>query len=92
MKMWEKCPLCEGTGKINSAWLMLSAPVPDVFSTDGKVETCPCCKGRRIINSQTGFPPNDDPVVQPNVIYYYNPPVITQPNPYYPPYEIICKS
>jgi len=43
--MWQKCPICEGTGR-NSAPL-----------SDSSYHICSVCEGRKIINVETGLPP-----------------------------------
>lgn len=40
--MFQQCPICKGTGKINEF---------------GVVTKCPTCKGTRIISQLTGLPP-----------------------------------
>ena len=47
--MWEKCPICKGTGQ-DESWLVHNG---------GKLK-CPACNGKRIINTLTGNPPVDD--------------------------------
>lgn len=42
---WQKCPVCEGTGK---------KAFPTVFNTS---EPCSVCVGEKIINTATGKPP-----------------------------------
>lgn len=49
--MWQKCPLCNGTGQ-DESWLI----------HDGTKSECPTCNGKRIINTLTGNPPVDDRV------------------------------
>lgn len=44
--MWQKCPMCNGTGS-DPSWLV----------HDGNIPKCPVCKGERIINELTGKPP-----------------------------------
>lgn len=43
--MWQKCPICLGTGKINSF-------SSTVFQLD-----CEVCNGKKIISELTGLPP-----------------------------------
>lgn len=49
--MWQKCPLCNGTGQ-DESWLIHNGTKPE----------CPTCNGKRIINTLTGNPPIDDRV------------------------------
>jgi len=44
--MYQKCPLCEGSG-LN--------PLPGTYSTAAPI--CPTCNGHRIINADNGLPP-----------------------------------
>ena len=44
--MWQKCPMCNGTGS-DPSWLV----------HNGNIPKCPVCKGERIINELTGKPP-----------------------------------
>jgi hypothetical protein len=45
--MWQKCPICDGTGKnYNGSPIASSAPF------------CPTCNGHRIISELTGKPPS----------------------------------
>lgn len=43
--MFQKCPICNGTGYSH-----------DTFSTS-TMPVCSTCKGKKIINSETGLPP-----------------------------------
>lgn len=43
--MYQKCPICNGTGN-----------EPVIMSGDA-FPTCRTCKGAKIINEETGFPP-----------------------------------
>ena len=49
--MWQKCPICKGTGLD-----------PNCFIINNNPPKCPVCKGKRIINSLTGKPPVDDTI------------------------------
>ena len=49
--MWEKCPICNGTGSD-----------PNYFIINNNTLKCPTCKGKRIISSLTGKPPIDDTI------------------------------
>lgn len=49
--MWQKCPICKGTGQ-DESWLVHNGSKPK----------CPACNGKRIINTLTGNPPIDDRV------------------------------
>lgn len=44
--MWQKCPICEGTGKIGEE--------PRI---KGDLGICPTCNGKRIISTLNGLPP-----------------------------------
>jgi len=46
--MWSKCPICNGTGKIEE-------PV---------INDCPTCKRQRIISELNGLPPNNQDAVK----------------------------
>ena len=54
--MWEKYPICNGTGLDSN---------PIVFNN--KPPKCPTCKGKRIISSLTGKPPIDDTIETSNI-------------------------
>lgn len=41
---WQKCPVCNGTGKNNEFYSLRN-------------EHCPTCNGQRIISEATGLPP-----------------------------------
>ena len=45
--MYQKCPICEGTGK-------------GINNSSSKYSTCHVCNGRGIINSFNGLPPQND--------------------------------
>ena len=49
--MFQKCPLCNGTGQ-DESWLVHNGSKPK----------CPACNGKRIINTLTGNPPTDNRV------------------------------
>jgi DnaJ-class molecular chaperone len=42
---WQKCPVCNGTGKNNEFYSKRNEP-------------CPTCNGQRIINEATGLAPS----------------------------------
>lgn len=46
--MWQKCPICNGTGII----------ISDLTQTPSK--KCGTCNGKKIISSLTGKPPKED--------------------------------
>jgi len=46
--MWQKCPICNGTGNNNSL-------VGEIFSN-----ICKTCDGKGIISELTGLPPKDN--------------------------------
>lgn len=46
--MWEKCPICKGTG-LDPNYKVFNESPPK----------CPICNGKRIINKLTGKPPVD---------------------------------
>ncbi len=48
--MWQKCPICNGEGKVTSS----SYTTSSFFICS----TCPTCNGSRIISELTGLPPN----------------------------------
>jgi DnaJ-class molecular chaperone len=43
--MWQKCPVCNGTGKVS-----------DTLSNSTSA-TCTVCQGKKIISELTGLPP-----------------------------------
>ena len=43
--LWQTCPLCGGTGL---------TPIPGTYNI---IPACPTCKGKRIISTLTGLPP-----------------------------------
>ncbi len=43
--MWQKCPICNGTGV---------SPISGSYSS---IPTCPTCQGKRIISEINGLPP-----------------------------------
>ncbi len=49
---WQKCPICNGLGVVNSIGLHI---------------TCPTCKGERIISELTGLPPKPQEPIEPPV-------------------------
>lgn len=44
---WQRCPVCDGTGQ-----------VPYPMSVTG-TKACPTCRGKRIIHSVSGRPPEE---------------------------------
>jgi len=48
--MWQKCPICNGEGKVQNY-----GTVSSLFSM------CPTCNGARIISEINGLPPNHTP-------------------------------
>lgn len=44
--MWQKCPICNGTG---------TSPLPGTYSS---MPQCPTCLGARIISEISGLPPS----------------------------------
>ena len=44
--MWQKCPICNGTG------------VSPMSGTYTSIPTCPTCQGARIISEINGLPPS----------------------------------
>ena len=46
--MWQKCPICDGEGRITSNGLSSSVH-----------QVCPVCKGAKIISELNGLPPNN---------------------------------
>jgi DnaJ-class molecular chaperone len=47
--MWQKCPVCNGSGKIPF--------YPEYFVVPQGYTTCNVCKGYGIISKETGLPP-----------------------------------
>ena len=45
--MWQKCPICKGTGK------------EEVYNSSIMNTICKTCNGCKIINELTGLPPNN---------------------------------
>ena len=50
--MWQKCPICNGTGTIS---------ISGVVSFDPAIK-CQVCCGKGIINELTGMPPQAAPI------------------------------
>ena len=48
--MWQKCPICNGTGTL---------PFNGTYST---TPICPTCNGSRIISEINGLPPSSVPI------------------------------
>ena len=46
--MWQKCPICDGEGRVTSNGVSSSVH-----------QMCPVCKGAKIISELTGLPPNN---------------------------------
>ena len=46
--MWQKCPICDGEGRVTSNGLSSSVH-----------QVCPVCKGAKIISELNGLPPNN---------------------------------
>jgi len=44
--MWQKCPICNGEGK-----------VPNYGSITSQFSVCPTCNGTRIVSEINGLPP-----------------------------------
>ena len=44
--MWQKCPICNGTGRVES------------LTTTNPFNNCNTCNGKGIISQITGLPPN----------------------------------
>lgn len=44
--MWQKCPICNGEGKISNTG-----------TSSSTFQTCPTCQGNRIISKVSGLPP-----------------------------------
>lgn len=51
--MWQKCPICNGTGKIEV--YNLSPNLTSVSTLNHTI--CPVCNGQRIISELNGLPP-----------------------------------
>lgn len=49
--MYQKCPICDGSGKIPNCWNGYS-------SAHSEYKTCPTCLGERIISKTNGLPPS----------------------------------
>jgi hypothetical protein len=90
MNYWQKCPLCNGTGKVSSAiGNGLPEPETTVYGAEYRVE-CPTCKGERILNILSGLPPSNS--IQINQPVYISP-IYRSPtakSPYDPPWIITC--
>lgn len=41
--MWQKCPICNGSGQVNGLSILF--------------QTCSVCNGKKIISELTGLPP-----------------------------------
>ena len=62
-RVWQKCPICKGAGGIFSYDTTSSNHYTDCVTCGGKGDIlmgshkCPTCKGKRIISTATGKPP-----------------------------------
>ena len=55
--MYQKCPICNGTGI--------------AMTIQSSNSVCPTCQGKRIISELTGLPPNSSPNQQQVISYHY---------------------
>lgn len=70
MKYWQKCPICDGTGKVYNNLMYSNFAFPS--------EICPTCRGLRMIET----PDNPPPVWEgPRWVYWWYPPLYW----WYPP-------
>jgi len=53
--VWQICPKCNGQGVL---WNPTGQPMNDTYLSDGKSFECDVCNGKKIINIQTGKPPD----------------------------------
>jgi DnaJ-class molecular chaperone len=49
MSEWQKCPVCNGAGKVTSGFYNRGGDWPFWVSSDGNPEMCRCCQGKGII-------------------------------------------
>lgn len=54
--MWQKCPICNGEGKISNTG-----------TSSSTFQTCPTCTGHRIISEVNGLPPAYTPQYPPDL-------------------------
>lgn len=54
--MWQKCPICDGSGNVLSGFGSLQTKI------------CTVCDGKKIINELTGLPPKNIAILTPNPI------------------------
>ena len=50
MKLWQKCPICDGAGNV-SAGYFLRAGDYNQWTSDHTLDTCEICKGKGIIET-----------------------------------------
>lgn len=62
--MWQKCPICNGTGMT----------APNYQTSSATAVPCTVCNGAKIINDLTGLPPNAVSVKDFRTEPFYAPP------------------
>jgi hypothetical protein len=50
--VWQKCPVCAGTGKVYEDF-----PFPTNTGSTSFGRICPACQGKRMVSKLTGLPP-----------------------------------
>jgi hypothetical protein len=74
---WQTCPKCDGEGTVPKKVMVFNRPLskplqfgnffgayqdpPALEERINGVETCGVCKGKQIINAETGLPPGHTP-------------------------------
>ena len=82
--MWQKCPICDGEGRITSNGLSSSVH-----------QVCPTCNGARIISELNGLPPSLKPTSTNEVVFThpnYHPIACNSFEPYDEYYKDKCKN
>ncbi len=75
MSGFQKCPKCDGTGKIYNEVELTGVPIVDMqivlsngllkmLEAKGHKNECLVCHGRMIISCKTGLPPQRDPTAE----------------------------
>ncbi len=56
---FQKCPVCDGEGRINHSLFVDEDKSDGVLTCKNVSEPCTTCQGRKIIHSVTGLPPQE---------------------------------
>ena len=50
MKLWQKCPICDGTGNVSGGYFMRAGDSP-TWTSDRTIEECQKCNGTGVIET-----------------------------------------